>query len=133
MEFICPKAVQDELSEGSSHGYTSIAVPPWIAVMTSAIVQNRIAQIALDIGEAAVIQLALEQGIQWVCLDDWKGRRAALAVGLNVTGTLGLLSKAKILGLIPSVRFYVEKMNRNGEWYSKELIKRVLDGVGEAD
>lgn len=49
----------------------------------------------LDLGEAAVIQLALEQNIDWVCIDDLKGRRAAHAAGLHFTGSLGLPATAK--------------------------------------
>jgi predicted nucleic acid-binding protein len=53
-----------------------------------------IARAELGAGEAAVIQLALEQGIAVVAIDERKGRRAALSVGLRVTGSLGLLGRA---------------------------------------
>jgi len=54
---------------------------------------------ALDAGEAAVIQLALERGIATVCIDEWRGRRAARACGLAVTGSLGLLVRAFLTAL----------------------------------
>ena len=40
----------------------------------------------------------LEQAIRDVCIDEWRGRRAAAAIGLQVTGSLGLLGRAKSLG-----------------------------------
>jgi predicted nucleic acid-binding protein len=78
----------------------------------------------LDEGEAAVIQLALEQGINMVCLDDLRGRNFAKAVGV-----LGLLSQAKILGLIPALRPYTEKLLAVGAHYSPELVRRVIADI----
>jgi predicted nucleic acid-binding protein len=41
---------------------------------------DAVARAELGAGEAAVIQLALEQGIAVVAIDERKGRRAALSV-----------------------------------------------------
>ena len=41
-----------------------------------------------------------------VCIDETKGRQTALAVGLKVTGALGLLARAKTLGLISELRVH---------------------------
>jgi uncharacterized protein len=86
---------------------------------------------ALDLGEAAVIHLALEQKVNIVCIDEWKGRRAALASGLKVTGVLGLLARAKRLGIIQEMRPYVERALRSGVRYHPDLLRRVLEVVGE--
>lgn len=85
----------------------------------------------MDEGEAAVIQLALELQVEWVCIDERKGRRAALAVGLSVVGALGLLARAKTLGLVPAVRPIIERMVGRGLWYDPALVARVLEAVGE--
>lgn len=87
----------------------------------------------LDSGEAAVIELALELGVHLVCMDDSKGRRVALAVGLAVTGSLGLLVRAKSLGLLPAIRPTIDKAAREGVWYDSRLVSRVLEGVGEEE
>lgn len=50
---------------------------------------------SLDLGEASVIQLALNQGIQTVCIDEAVGRRIARLNGLFLTGSIGILLKAK--------------------------------------
>jgi len=90
-----------------------------------------VAVAALDSGEAATIQLALERGIRRVCIDDLKGRRVALAVGLEVTGLLGLLARARALGLVDAVRPWVERLVEGGAWYDDDLIRRVLASLGE--
>lgn len=87
----------------------------------------------LDAGEAAVIQLALERRVARVCIDEQKGRRAAQAVGLAVTGTLGLLGRAKQLGLISALRPWVEKAIQEGIRYDPELVRRVLEAAGEVE
>jgi predicted nucleic acid-binding protein len=86
---------------------------------------------ALDMAEAAVIQLALEEQIPLVCIDAWKGRRMALAAGLKVTGALGLLGKAKVQGIIPAVSPFLERALRNGVRYHPELVQKVLEALGE--
>jgi len=63
---------------------------------------NRRVLLEFGRGEAAVIQLALEQRVTIVGIDEQKGRRAPRAAGLTVIGTLGLLAKAKVLGIVPS-------------------------------
>jgi predicted nucleic acid-binding protein len=49
----------------------------------------------LDLGEATVIQTALQDGVVTVVLDDRKARRVARLAGLEVTGSLGVLVQAK--------------------------------------
>jgi len=93
-DFICPAEVRAELDEGRRTGYSDVS-PDWLWIEQLRAPLSRVAASALDTGEAAVIQLVLERGIAWVCIDEWKGRRAALAAGLKVTGVLGLLGLAK--------------------------------------
>jgi hypothetical protein len=90
-----------------------------------------IALAALDVGEAAVIQLALEMQIPLVAIDGWKGRRAATASGLEVIGALGLLGRAKRMGLVPALKPLIEKALEEGIRYHPELVRAVLDAVGE--
>jgi predicted nucleic acid-binding protein len=85
----------------------------------------------LDEGEAAVIQLALDQGIRRVCIDERAGRRMASAVGLQVVGTLGLLLRAKQLGHLPALRPVVQRLTSAGAWYDQELLTRVFHAAGE--
>lgn len=130
LEFICPPQVHDELAAGVRVGHLAVE-PEWLHVVELSAPPPALALAAIDLGEAAVIQLAVEQGVGWVCMDDWKGRRAALAVGLNVTGTLGLLLKAKSLELIPAIRPFVDRLLEEGGWFNPQLVHRVLEQAGE--
>lgn len=129
-EFICPPQVHEELAAGVQFGHLAVE-PPWLHVVELSAPPPALAVAAIDLGEAAVIQLALEQRVGWVCMDDWKGRRAALAVGLNVTGTLGLLLKAKSSAIIPAIRPFVDRLLEAGGWFHPELVRRVLEQAGE--
>ena len=128
--FICPKEVRDELDEGQRAGYLRIA-PDWLKTQPLSGPLSPLSVSALDEGEAAVIQLALELGIQRVCIDEWKGRRAALATGLKVTGVLGLLGMAKRKGLIEAIRPFVDRAVAAGIRYHPDLLARVLHAAGE--
>jgi predicted nucleic acid-binding protein len=83
LEFSCPREVREELDADAAQGYAVVS-PAWLTVVPLASPLSPITVASLDTGEAAVIQLALEQGIARVCIDEAKGRRAALAVGLQV-------------------------------------------------
>lgn len=129
-EFICPQQVKDEIAEGVAQGYPLIA-PQWLSVRQLATPLSPLVLAGLDSGEAAVIQLALELGISTVCLDELKGRRAALAAGLQVVGSPGLLARARTLGLIIAARPLVEKAMSGGIFYHPDLVQRVLQALGE--
>jgi len=129
-EFLCPLEVRAELDAGATSGH-AIVNPSWLEVQPLTDSPSPLVLTALDAGEAAVIQLALEQQIPLVCIDEWKGRRVALSVGLKVIGTLGLLGRAKLLGVIASVKPFVERALRGGIHYHPELVRQVLEAVGE--
>ena len=129
-QFICPRQVREELDEGASLGYQAIE-PAWLTVVPLSTAPSGEIIAALDEGEAAVIQLALEQGLSRVSIDEVKGRRIATELGLNVIGSLGLIARAKTLGIIPAVRPLVEKAMRDGVHYHSDLVERVLSAVGE--
>lgn len=130
VEFLCPAEVRRELDEGAAAGHMAVT-PGWLKVVPLERPPHPVSRAALDLGEAAVIELALERRIERVCIDDWKGRRTALALGLQVTGTLGLLGRAKREGIIPAVAPWVERLARSGVWYDPELVRRFLAALGE--
>jgi predicted nucleic acid-binding protein len=129
-EFFCPAQVESEVLAGAAIGY-AVNIPSWVKVLPLQSPLTPFASLALDDGEAAVIQLALEQGISLVCIDEVKGRRAASAVGLQVVGSLGLLGKAKASGLIPAARPFVEQAQQSGIYYDDDLIIRFLKALSE--
>ena len=54
----------------------------------------------IDAGEKAVISLALEQRLEWVCIDESQARNAARQAGLKPMGTLGVLTRLVKLGFL---------------------------------
>lgn len=129
-EFMSPSEVQAELDEGHAAGYPRIA-PAWLRIESLQAGVSPASLAGLDRGEAAVIQLALERQVPVVGIDEWKGRRAAQASGLSVTGTLGLLGRAKKLGFISALRPLLERAAREGIRYHATLVEAVLKAVGE--
>lgn len=132
-ELISPVEVETEIFAGDEKGY-DITIPNWLKIERLQFNLSPLAVVSLDVGEAAVIQLALEKNIQIVCIDEVKGRRAALAVGLKVIGSLGLLGKAKklgVIGIIREIKPYIEKAKANGIFYNEKLIKTFLDSFNE--
>lgn len=85
----------------------------------------------LDSGEASVIYTALQNGIDTVAIDEKAGRRVARIHGLKVTGSLGILLKAKNHGIIPNLGDCISRMRERGIWISGELAATALRLAGE--
>jgi len=85
----------------------------------------------VDEGEAEAIALALEIGADLVLLDDYEAREKARLLGLKVTGTIGILLKAKKKGLIKSLKDEIENLQLGGFWLRKDFVKKILKIVDE--
>jgi predicted nucleic acid-binding protein len=85
---------------------------------------------SLDIGEASVIQLALNNNIQTVCIDETVGRRIARLNNLSLTGSIGILIRASKEGYLFSMRDAIKNMQTRGIWLSDSVIKFALQQVG---
>ena len=86
---------------------------------------------ALDLGEASVIQLALDENIQTVCIDESMGRRIARLNGLRLTGSIGVLIRAKQNGFDFSMLDALHKMQSHGIYLSEKVINLALRQVKE--
>jgi len=81
----------------------------------------------IDAGEAEALVLALEKDADLVLLDDMEARIKARSLGLKVTGTLGILLKAKNQHLITSSLYEeINKLEQTGFWISSDLKDKVL-------
>ncbi len=85
----------------------------------------------LDIGEASVIQLAINKKIQTVCIDEKVGRRVAKLNNLSLTGSIGILIKAKNKGYITSMKNAIYKMKNKGIYLSENIIEFALKHTNE--
>jgi hypothetical protein len=85
----------------------------------------------LGIGEQSVIAYAKNQTNFVAGLDDRVARLFADQLGLEVIGMIGVLLKAKRVGLLPSVRPLLEEAQSQGFRMSVELHQVALRLAGE--
>ena len=85
----------------------------------------------LGAGETQVVTHALRHGTDRVVLDCLEARRCAKAMGLGVTGTLGVVGRAKALGQIAQAAPVTEHLGRTGLYVSDALVQHLLRQVGE--
>lgn len=86
----------------------------------------------LDGGEAEAIALAVECHARLVLLDERAGRAAAKEVNLTVTGTLGVLLRARRQGLVRDLAAEIAALRTEiGFWVAPELERRLLAECGE--
>jgi predicted nucleic acid-binding protein len=110
---IIPAAVADELASGRELG---VRLPDpselaWITIERPA--DGTLLRIVADLGpgEREVIALGLSLPGSLLLLDDAVARRYAKHLNLRVTGTLGVLLKAKSLGHLPLVRPVLDRLD----------------------
>ena len=107
-------------------------LPDWIEVQqANDQYRQQLLEMQIDKGEASAIALALETADNIVILDDWKARKLAERLGISVTGTLGVIIKAKNNGLIPSIKPYLDKIRETNFWISEELEQIALKEANE--
>lgn len=92
-----------------------VATATWIRIVS---IKDRLAVEVLldemDLGEAETIVLAREMAADWVLMDEKKGRRKLTQLGVPKIGTLGILLKAKQIGVLSDIRSDVERLHRQG-------------------
>lgn len=130
-----PQAVFDEVAvqgvglPGADETRAAVDVG-WLQLTT---VQNRIAVDALlqelDLGEAEAIVLARELDIRRVLLDDGLARAKAQSMGLNVTGTIGVLLLAKQSGMTVDLKHDLDVLLRSNFRLSRGLYDRIVSAA----
>ena len=91
----------------------------------------KLLQSSLDDGESEAIALSLESGADLILLDDSDAREKARIYGLTVTGTLGVLLRAKKDRKISSLKENIMKLRESGFWVSDFVEERLLEASGE--
>ena len=91
----------------------------------------KLLQASLDEGESETIALSLEIGADLVLLDDYDAREKARLFGLKITGTIGVLLKAKKENGIKLLKQELRRLRETGFWIGDELEAKLLKEVGE--
>lgn len=107
-------------------------LPEWMTLMNPKDRHyQQILETQVDRGEASAIALALELDDCTLILDDQKARTMAERLGLHVTGTLGVVIKAKRIGVLKSIIPLLEKIRGTDFRISEELEEIALREAGE--
>ncbi|MFO7880011.1 MAG: DUF3368 domain-containing protein [Bacteroidota bacterium] len=127
-----PKAVYQEIEAGKAKTfYKDLSGIDWIII---AEIQDKQAVkyfLDLDSGEAEAIVLATELNSDLIILDEKLGRFHAKHANLKVTGTIGILLKAKSEGLIEELKPLLNQLTEKDVWIAEKLKLEVLKKSGE--
>lgn len=107
-------------------------LPEWVEILSvKSKDTQRLLEMQIDKGESSAIALALEISDSLLILDDIKARKVATQLGLSITGTLGIIIKAKLEGIIPSVIPILNKIKQTDFRLSNEVELQVLKAAME--
>ena len=129
-----PAAVYREVTEKNDAASKDLlAASDWIKVRTvDNIADYAMYQAKLHAGEVETMIIAQKPvKADLVILDDMAARKTAKYLGLTVTGTMGVLVKAKQKQIIPAVKPILDEIMRNGFYISEKVVKMVLKTVDE--
>jgi predicted nucleic acid-binding protein len=127
---ILPAAVWDELKHPKAPPVVRswVAAPPaWVEVRPSRPLRDA-SLAALDLGEGAAIALAIEIHADLLLMDDEEGVIAARIKGLDVTGTLGVLSQAAQRNLLNLAEAF-DRLKRTNFRFRQEIMDKFLNEI----
>ena len=107
-------------------------LPDWVEIKeVKDKYRQRILEMQIDKGKSSAITLALETSDCTLILDDYKARRMAEQLHLSYTGTIGVIIKAKLLGLIPSIKPLLDKIRQTNFRVSVDIELQALKEANE--
>jgi predicted nucleic acid-binding protein len=124
-----PHEVAEEIRAGGrdAFGLDIFEQTSWLEIKPNPLILQPYLRNSLDRGEASVIQTALQENVNLVCIDEMVGRRIARLSGLNLTGSIGILLKARSLGYPLSIPEALARMRSRGIWLSQSVIRFALE------
>ena len=132
-EIIIPQAVFDEVTKKNDAAKNLLEKnSDWIKIFAVKDKSDRkIYQAKLHDGEVEVMMLAKEISADLLIIDDNAAKKTAKFLGFQVTGTLGVLLRAKSEKIIPEVKPILEKMQAKNFYVSEEIRDWVLKVADE--
>ncbi len=103
----------------------------WFTRVLDPVIPPVIADWGLGAGESSVLAACLSNSKATAILDDLAARRCANTLDIPLTGTLGLVLKAKQCGFIPTAEPIIRALKHHGMYLSEKTISRALAMVGE--
>ncbi len=107
-------------------------LPNWVEIIpVTDKYKQQLLEMQIDKGESSAITLALEIPDCTLILDDYKARKIATQLGLNFTGTIGIIIKAKLTGIIPSIKPLLQKIKETNFRLYAEIELQALKEANE--
>ncbi len=132
-EVFIPEAVYNELTTNSIFANETEIVKNCTFIKTMSVQNHKSVTLlqavsGLDDGESEAIILADELKPSALIIDERKGRKVAQQLGLNITGTIGILLQAYSEGKITKdeVKLYLDNLKKNNIRLSDSLIQQTL-------
>ncbi len=124
-----PRTVWNELVHPETRADVSAALrsADWLHVVDDPAAQD----LGLDPGETAAILLAEDMHADALLIDERRGRAAAIARGISVIGTLGVVAGARHIGALERAAPVVAELRADGFWLSDALVAEFLRVLGE--
>jgi predicted nucleic acid-binding protein len=130
---IVPPAVLIELDAGIANGLDlpQPEILKWVRIQAP--ISAKAASLITDLGpgESQVLMLALEMPGSVALLDDVLARRVAVAKGIPIKGTQGLLQDAKRAGHLTVMRPSLDRLQELGFRLAQQTQDAVLKLAGE--
>ena len=102
-------------------------LPDWIKVQSVSDKKYQdFLETQVDHGEASAIALATEYDDVLLLLDDLKARKLATRLKFKITGTLGVIHKAKQMSVIDKVKPLIEKLLLTDFRVADHIIEEIL-------
>lgn len=107
-------------------------LPKWIEIANvTDKYKQQLLEMQIGKGESSAIALALETPYSTIILDDYKARKIAEHLGLTYTGTIGVIIKAKLMGIIPTIKPLLSKIKQTNFRLSVDIELQALKEANE--
>ena len=125
-EVVVPSAVETEVLAGGRDGIGSseLTEASWLRV--ASLQDSRRADLLADLDRGEAEVLAQELNADLVIIDERLARLHAKRLGLTLTGTLGVLLRAKQLGHVKAVAPLIDRLRQGGIHLSDVVVAEVL-------
>jgi predicted nucleic acid-binding protein len=127
-QVVMPSAVEAEVLAGGRDriGISELQEASWLHTVSLQDPRRADLLADLDRGEAEVLALAQELNADLVIIDERLARLHAKRLGLTITGTMGVLLKAKQLGHVQAVVPLIGRLRQGGIYLSDMVFTEVL-------
>ena len=127
---VIPRAVATEISTGPPNdpAVRFLARRSWLSVVDLVPALSPLATWRLGPRESEVLEYARRNSGTVAVLDDKAARRAARALQIPLTGTLGLVVAAVRMNLLPSLSAAIDAVRACGLYVDSATVSRLLTG-----